>query len=138
MGHDKIERIAALDDRREAYERELRQSLEQKVHRLAERDAAITLATRVAMIGSIPSILWSIASRIQSGWTGNMEIIIGPLCFVIPFVIIAAAAGVISGFIAAWWFSGSPVRVLIAAISMAVLSDAVLFLWVVTLMQMKL
>ena len=133
MSNDKIERLSALKEKLDARERELRQSLQKEVCRQTERNAAITLGARIAMFGSIPAILWTIFSHYPKGWSGGFEFLIGPLCFVIPIVIVAAAAGVVSGFFAAWWFGDSLIPVPRAAIYLALLSDAVLFGWVIAL-----
>ena len=133
MSDDKYERLNAIKEKLDARERELRQSLEREVHRQVERNAAITLGARIAMFGSIPSILWTIFTHYPKGWSGGLEFLIGPLCFVMPVVIVAAAAGVVSGFFAAWWFASSLIPVPRAVICMALLSDAALFCWVVVL-----
>jgi len=141
MSDDKYERLNAIKEKLDARERELRQSLQREVGRQAERDAAITLAARVAMFGSIPSILWTIpsvrwtiASNFQKEWSGGFEFFLtGQFYFVIPIAIMAAAAGVVSGWFAAWWFADSMIPVPRAAICLALISDAVMFGWVIAL-----
>ena len=134
MSDDKYERLNAIKEKLDARERELRQSLQREVGRQAERDAAITLAARVAMFGSIPSVRWTIASNFQKEWSGGFEFFLtGQFYFVIPIAIMAAAAGVVSGWFAAWWFADSMIPVPRAAICLALISDAVMFGWVIAL-----
>ncbi len=133
MQEDQLQRVREYLDEYEIREREQRQVLRREVLTIAERDAAISSAVRTAILGSIPSIGWSIFASIRSSWPTGFAVLFAPLCFVVPFVIIAAGAGVIGGLFAHWWFAESTISVRSAAIATALLSDAVLLFWVVML-----
>ena len=133
MQEDQLRRVREYLDDYEIREREQRQALRHEVLTIAERDAAISAAVRAAILGSIPSIVWSIFASIRSSWPPGFAVLFAPLCFVVPFVIIAAAAGVVGGLFAHWWFAESTISVRLAAIATALLCDAVLLFWVVIL-----
>ncbi|HEY0983518.1 MULTISPECIES: hypothetical protein [unclassified Schlesneria] len=114
----------------EAHERELRHALNKAIRWQRERDQAITLAARVCVAGSIPSILWSLAVQSTSAMSLDMGHWISVLFCVASIAMMAAAAGVISGFLAAWWFNNTLFPIPPVAIALALLCDAVLFCWV--------
>ena len=133
MNKDQMRRVRELQERIDEREGERRMTLRRDALTNADRDAAIVVATWTGMLGSVPSVVWSIVSSVRSDWTGVFQVIFGSLCFIVPFVLIAAAAGTFSGLFAHWWFADSGVPVKRAAIAVALLSDAVLFGWVIVL-----
>ena len=60
MQEEQLQRVREFLDEYEIREREQRQVLRREVLTIAERDAAISAAVRTAILGSIPSIGWSI------------------------------------------------------------------------------
>ena len=128
MQEEQLQRVREYLNEYEIREREQRQVLT-----IAERDAAISAAVRAAILGSIPSIAWAIIASVRSNWTAGFAVLFAPLCFVIPFMIVAAAAGVVGGLFAHWWFAKSTISVRLAAVAMALLADAILLFWVVML-----
>ena len=128
MQEEQLQRVREFLD-----EYEIRQVLRREVLTIAERDAAISAAVRTAILGSIPSIGWSIYASVRSSWPAGFAVLFAPLCFVVPFVIIAAGAGVFGGLFAHWWFAESTISVRSAAVATALLADAVLLFWVVML-----
>ena len=133
MQEEQLQRVREFLDEYEIREREQRQVLRREVLTIAERDAAISAAVRTAILGSIPSIGWSIYASVRSSWPAGFAVLFAPLCFVVPFVIIAAGAGVFGGLCAHWWFAESTISVRSAAVATALLADAVLLFWVVML-----
>ena len=133
MHEEQLQRVREFLDEYEIREREQRQVLRREVLTIAERDAAISAAVRTAILGSIPSIGWSIYASVRSSWPAGFAVLFAPLCFVVPFVIIAAGAGVFGGLFAHWWFAESTISVRSAAVATALLADAVLLFWVVML-----
>jgi hypothetical protein len=134
MQEDELRRVREYLVRYEIREREQRQVLRHEILTIADRDAAISAAVRAAIFGSFPSIVWSaVASFFYLSWPGGFAVLLAPLCFILPFVFVAAAAGVGGGLFAHWWFAGSTISVRRASITTALLSDAILFAWVVVL-----
>lgn len=133
MEEDQLQRVREFLEAHEVREREQRQVLRREVLTIADRDAAISAAVRTAIYGSIPSIIWSAVASFFLSWPGGFAVLLAPLCFVVPFVIAAAAAGVAGGLFAHWWFAESGINVRWAAVATALLSDAILFAWVVVL-----
>ena len=133
MNEDQMQRVRERLAEAELREHEQRQILRQEVMTIAVRDVAITAATRSALFGTIPSVVWLVMASLNQGWTGVFQLFLGLLCFFVPFVVIAAAAGIVGGLFAHWWFSHSTISVRVAAITTALLSDAVLLAWVVVL-----
>ena len=133
MQEEQLQRVREYLNEYEIREREQRQVLRHEVLTIAERDAAISAAVRTAILGSIPSIGWSIYASVRSSWPAGFAVLFAPLCFVVPFVIIAAGAGVFGGLFAHWWFAESTISVRSAAVATALLADAVLLFWVVML-----
>ena len=133
MQEEQLQRVREFLDEYEIREREQRQVLRREVLTIAERDAAISAAVRTAILGSIPSIGWSIYASVRSSWPAGFAVLFAPLCFVVPFVIIAAGAGVFGGLFAHWWFAESTISVRSAAVATALMADAVLLFWVVML-----
>ena len=133
MNEDAMRRIRERQEQLEVGARERRQELRQEVLSQAERDAAITAAARTALLGSVPSIVWYLIDVFNSGWEGVFMLVLSSLCLILPFVIVIAAAGVASGLFAHWWFHSTGFSVRRMAIVLALLSDAVLFGWVLVL-----
>ncbi len=133
MQEDELQRVREYLDEFETREREQRQVLRREVLTIAERDAAISAAVRTAILGSVPSIGWSVYASVRSSWPAGFAVLFAPLCFVVPFVIVSAAAGIVGGLFAHWWFAESTISVRFAAITAALLSDVILFFWVVVL-----
>lgn len=133
MNEDEMRRIREQQARLDEWACERRQEIRRDVASNAERDAAITLAARTALLGAIPSIVWYLIVVFNSGWEGVFMLVLSSLCLVLPFVIVVAGVGVASGLFAHWWFHGTGFSVHRMAIALALLSDAFLFGWVLVL-----
>ncbi len=133
MNEDEMRRIREQQEQLEVWARERRQELRQQVLTEAERDEALSVARRTAILGAIPSVLLYILRAVEQGWTEIIHVTGAVLCFGIPFVMAVAAAAAASGLFAHWWFHGSGISVRRMAIVLALLADAVLFGWVLVL-----
>lgn len=133
MNEEQMRRIREQQQRLDEWERERRQEIRHDVLANAERDAVITTAARTALLGSVPSIVWYLIAVFNSGWEGVFMLVLSTLCLILPFVIVMAAAGVVSGLFAHWWFHGTGFSVRRMSIVLALLADAVLFGWVLVL-----
>ena len=133
MDEEQLQHVREKLAEAELREHEERQILRRDVLTIAERDQAISAATQAALIGTLPSIIWVFIRALSAGWLGAFQLFFGLLCFFIPFLFAAAAAGVVSGLFAHWWFAHSTVNVPRAAIAIAFLADALLFGWAMVL-----
>ena len=133
MNDDEMRRVREWLDRSEVHERERRQSVRKEVQTIAEREAAIDTAVRVALLGVIPSVAWLIVASFYSDWSRAFLVIFGMLCFFVPFLPVLVAAGFFGGLFAHWWFADSNVPVRWIAVALPLLVDAVLFGWVVVI-----
>jgi hypothetical protein len=133
MNEEQMQRVREKLAEAELREHEERQTLRHEVLSNAERDTAITTAAQAALLGTIPSIIWLVVCSLSQGWAGVFQLFFGLMCFFMPFLFVAAAAGVFGGLFAHWWFANSTIRVQGAAIAMALLTDAMLLAWVIVL-----
>lgn len=133
MNEDEMRRIRERQEQLEVWARERRQEIRQEVLSQAERDEALSVARRTTLLGAIPSVLLYVLRAVEQGWTEIVQVTGALLCFGIPFVMVVTAAAAASGLFAHWWFHGTGFSVRRMAIVLALLSDAVLFGWVLVL-----
>ena len=133
MNEDEMRRIREQQEQLEAWARERRQEIRQEVLSQAERDQALSDARRTTLLGAIPSVLLYVLRAVEQGWTEMIQVMGAFLCFGIPFVMVVTAAAAASGLFAHWWFHGTGFSVRRMAIVLALLSDTVIFGWVLVL-----
>ena len=133
MHEDEMRRIREQQERLEVWQHERRQELRQEVLSQAERDEALSVARRTTLIGVLPSVVWYFVRLLQQGMEGAFALVFSGFFILALFLLFSLAMASVSGLFAHWWFHGSTIPVRRMAFALALLSDAVLFGWVLVL-----
>ena len=75
MNEDEMRRVREQQEQLEVWARERRQELRQEVLSQAERDEAISVACKTALVGALPSVAWYYVSLIERGFEGAFVLV---------------------------------------------------------------
>ena len=138
MTDENAERIRDLELRIAQWGSEHEHAMQEQRDAQYSLKTTLSLSSRITIFGSIPSVVWIL------GWisvTGIGQPIVNQImlfCAVlILFGAISAGGARGSGLVAHWWFQNSVVREQLACVVIALLSQAVLFGWVVVFFRFR-
>ena len=131
MTDDRSTRLRDLEVRISQWEGEHRLTLQRELSVQRSLEDTLSLAMRVSILGSGPSVAWILCWVAASSATLtllNYALVAFGVLVIFCSILVGAARA--SGLVAHWWFRSTAAQERLATIVLALLADAVIYGWI--------